>query len=149
MVWQQWFFIIVFVLSIIFNVLQVGQKREPLTPGAAAVCVVTALVYIAVILSNLACRAALSFAACLRLHRRFHLNLTATGASPQTASRHFGHWRNACPSTTFCLTSGAIWHFGHSSSGSAMTSSVFLTSISHRLMASRSLLGPPVAPKNP
>ena len=37
MVWQQWFFIIVFVLSIIFNVLQVGQKREPLTPGAAAV----------------------------------------------------------------------------------------------------------------
>ena len=51
MVWQQWFFIIVFVLSIIFNVLQVGQKREPLTPGAVAVCVVTALVYIAVILS--------------------------------------------------------------------------------------------------
>lgn len=51
MVWQQWFFIIVFVLSIIFNVLQVGQKREPLTPGAAAVCVVTALVYTAVILS--------------------------------------------------------------------------------------------------
>lgn len=51
MVWQQWFFIILFVLSIIFNVLQVGQKREPLTPGAAAVCVVTELVYIAVILS--------------------------------------------------------------------------------------------------
>ena len=48
MVWQQWFFI---VLSILFNVLQVGQKREPLTPGSAAVCVVTALVYIAVILS--------------------------------------------------------------------------------------------------
>ena len=43
MVWQQWFFIIVFVLSIIFNVLQVGQKREPLTPGAVAVCVVVIL----------------------------------------------------------------------------------------------------------
>lgn len=51
MVWQQWFFIIVFVLSIIFNVLQVGQEREPLTPGAATLDVVTALVYIAVILS--------------------------------------------------------------------------------------------------
>lgn len=61
--------------------------------------------------SNLACRAALSFAACRRLHWRFHLNLTATGASPQTASRHFGHWRNACPSTTFCLTSGGDMAF--------------------------------------
>ena len=40
-----------FVLSIIFNVVQVGQKREPLTPGSAAVCVVTALVYIADYLS--------------------------------------------------------------------------------------------------
>lgn len=49
--WQQWFFIIVFVLSIISNVLQVGQKREPVTPGAAALNVVTALVYIAIILS--------------------------------------------------------------------------------------------------
>lgn len=51
MMWQQWFFIIVFVISIICSVLQVGEKREPLTPGAAALNVVTALVYIAVILS--------------------------------------------------------------------------------------------------
>lgn len=51
MMGQQWFFIIVFVISIICSVLQVGEKREPLTPGAAALNVVTALVYIAVILS--------------------------------------------------------------------------------------------------
>ena len=35
----------------IFKVLKVGHKSEPLKTGSAAVCVVTALVYIAVILS--------------------------------------------------------------------------------------------------
>lgn len=51
MIWQKWFLIVLFSLSAIINVLSVGLKRDPVTPGTAAGSLIYTAMCIAIVLS--------------------------------------------------------------------------------------------------